>query len=46
MQKGDPIDHIIPIEQGGAELDNDNLEATCKRCHAKKSAGERRNIKR
>jgi 5-methylcytosine-specific restriction protein A len=34
-------DHIKPISQGGEIWDNDNLQALCKSCHAKKSAKEK-----
>ena len=33
---GDPteeVDHIIPISDGGARLDENNLQAACRRCH-------------
>ena len=30
------VDHIHPIQQGGAQLDEDNMQALCMRCHARK----------
>jgi 5-methylcytosine-specific restriction enzyme A len=35
------VDHIEPIELGGALLDDDNLQAMSEQCHARKSAKER-----
>ena len=34
-------DHIIPILEGGAEWDNDNLQTLCDRCHQIKRQGEK-----
>lgn len=34
-------DHIVPLSQGGAPLDESNLRTLCVRCHARKSARER-----
>ena len=34
------IDHILPVKQGGAFLDRDNLQGLCKRCHHIKSGKE------
>lgn len=31
------VDHIIPIRQGGGELDDGNLQALCQSCHSAKS---------
>lgn len=31
------VDHITPIRMGGAELDDNNLQALCASCHTKKS---------
>jgi 5-methylcytosine-specific restriction enzyme A len=28
------VDHIIPLSEGGARLDHDNLRATCSSCNA------------
>lgn len=35
-----PIDHIVPIDQGGARIDPNNLMTLCKACHERKSALE------
>ena len=35
------VDHIVPVSQGGAELDPLNLRTLCRECHLKKSAKER-----
>jgi len=32
------VDHILSIRNGGERLDQDNLQSTCKRCHAWKTA--------
>jgi len=32
------VDHIIAIEDGGAELDQDNLQSLCIDCHNSKTA--------
>lgn len=37
----DVVDHIVPIEQGGARLDPANLQALCNRHHNQKTARER-----
>jgi len=34
------VDHIMPISEGGAPLDDGNLQALCRVCHEKKSASE------
>lgn len=34
------IDHIIPVSEGGAIYDNNNLQLLCKKCHNKKTAKE------
>lgn len=31
------VDHILAIANGGPVLDQDNLQSTCKRCHAWKT---------
>ena len=36
-----PVDHIVPITAGGAELDERNLMTLCKSCHDRKSGFER-----
>ena len=35
------VDHIVPINKGGAELDIDNLQSLCNACHARKSAKDK-----
>lgn len=35
------LDHIIPLSQGGAPYDTDNLQALCVKCHNQKTARER-----
>lgn len=40
---GAPIDHIVPINHGGAELDSNNLMTLCPSHHDRKSAMERHN---
>lgn len=38
--QGDPaseVDHIVPIEDGGAPLDWENLQSGCKPCHSSKT---------
>lgn len=32
------VDHIVPLEDGGARLDKDNLQPLCRDCHAVKTA--------
>ena len=34
------VDHIIPMSNGGARLDRNNLQSLCKSCHSKKTANE------
>lgn len=34
------VDHIIPIKQGGALLEDSNLQALCASCHGAKSIRE------
>lgn len=31
------VDHITPIRDGGARLDDDNLQSLCRRCHDEKT---------
>ena len=35
------VDHIVPINKGGAPLDLDNLQSLCNACHAVKSARDK-----
>jgi 5-methylcytosine-specific restriction endonuclease McrA len=34
------VDHVKPISQGGAALDEDNLQSLCESCHNSKSGTE------
>lgn len=43
LVKAQMVDHITPINKGGAPLDIDNLQCLCNRCHAIKSGKERFN---
>lgn len=38
--RGKDVDHIIPISQGGAPFDIDNLQYLCEDCHDHKTAKE------
>ena len=42
IQVAQQVDHIKPLEAGGARTDWGNLQGLCTTCHAKKSQGERR----
>ena len=33
------VDHIVPIAEGGAELDESNLQSLCPACHNRKHGG-------
>ena len=35
------VDHIVPINKGGASLDIENLQSLCNACHARKSAKDK-----
>ena len=37
---GQLVGHIIPIADGGAEMDIENLQVLCEACHNRKHAGE------
>ena len=37
---GQLVDHIIPITDGGAAMDINNLQTLCAACHNRKHAGE------
>lgn len=39
---GKVVDHIVPINKGGAPLDVNNLQSLCEKCHNKKSSNESR----
>jgi 5-methylcytosine-specific restriction endonuclease McrA len=36
------VDHVIPLDLGGAPYDMDNLRGTCTDCHQAKTAEENR----
>jgi 5-methylcytosine-specific restriction endonuclease McrA len=38
--KASAVDHIVPIGEGGADLDPDNLQSLCKRHHGPKTLAE------
>ena len=40
------IDHIVPIEHGGATLNLDNLQGLCRGCHNKKTAQDDERFKK
>lgn len=35
------VDHVIPVQDGGAPYDLDNLQSLCRRCHRDKTNDER-----
>ncbi len=35
------VDHILPINKGGASLDIENLQSLCNTCHNRKSAKDK-----
>ena len=35
------VDHVIPLDRGGAMYEESNLQTLCRGCHILKSAGER-----
>lgn len=39
------IDHITPIKDGGAKLDENNLQTLCRSCHNQKTSEERKGAK-
>jgi len=39
------VDHIVELKDGGAELDPENCQALCVRCHQLKTAGEKKTRK-
>lgn len=39
--KADVVDHIVELSDGGDRFNEDNTQALCNRCHAKKTAVER-----
>ncbi|WP_458451680.1 HNH endonuclease signature motif containing protein [Alistipes finegoldii] len=34
------VDHIVPINEGGAPMDMENLQSLCAKCHNRKSGAE------
>jgi len=38
---GREVDHIVPLHQGGALTDPDNLQVLCRDCHIRKTERER-----
>ncbi len=36
----DLVDHIVPIMDGGAVLDEENLQSLCTACHARKTQAD------
>jgi len=34
------VDHIVPINKGGAPFDIDNIQSPCHQCHNRKSGAE------
>jgi 5-methylcytosine-specific restriction protein A len=34
------VDHIVPLAQGGAVLDESNLQALCRACHNRKTRAQ------
>lgn len=34
------VDHIVPVELGGAEFDRANLQGLCKKHHSQKTSAE------
>jgi 5-methylcytosine-specific restriction protein A len=42
-QPAQDVDHIVPISQGGDNLDPDNLQSLCRPCHNRKTRAQARN---
>jgi 5-methylcytosine-specific restriction protein A len=38
------LDHILPLDQGGARLDPDNVQWLCQACHNRKTMKENRPV--
>lgn len=34
------VDHIVPLRDGGARLDDNNLQSLCRACHDRKTADD------
>lgn len=41
MTPAQVVDHIVPINKGGSELDLCNLQSLCHACHNRKSAKDK-----
>lgn len=41
VEPASEVDHIVPLSEGGARLDHDNLQSLCRPCHNRKTARER-----
>ena len=39
VKEANIVDHIIPIAEGGAEMDENNLQSLCFACHNRKHGG-------
>jgi 5-methylcytosine-specific restriction protein A len=39
------VDHIVEVKDGGAHFDLNNLQALCHKCHAIKTARNKRSVK-
>ena len=39
------LDHIVPLDEGGAEFEMENLQPLCRQCHYEKTAAENRRRK-
>ena len=37
---GNEVDHIVPLERGGAPFDDGNLQSLCRGCHISKTRRE------
>lgn len=42
VREANVVDHIVPRKDGGSDFDNSNLQPMCAKCHAAKSAKEKR----
>lgn len=40
VERATMVDHIVPINDGGARLDESNLQSLCGACHAKKTQAD------
>lgn len=37
----DRVDHIVPLDEGGARLDPNNLRASCRPCNTRRTVGRK-----